>query len=57
MIDHRGMNQDEAVELLREIDRQVVVCVEDEELTEEAYQKTGVELRWKDALERVARKD
>lgn len=57
MIDHRGMNQDEAIELLREIDRQVVVCVEDEELTEEAYQKTGVELRWKDALERVARKD
>jgi len=31
--------------------------VEDEELTEEAYQKTGIELRWKDALERVARKD
>ena len=57
MIDHKGMDQDEAVELLREIDRQVVVCVEDEELTEEAYEKTGVELRWKDALERVATKD
>ena len=53
MIDGRGMGQDEAVELLREIDRQVVTCVEHEELTEEAYEKTGIELNWNDALNRI----
>lgn len=53
MIDHKGMDQDEAVDLLREIDNQVILCVEDQELTEEAYQRTGVELNWKDAIDRI----
>lgn len=53
MIDHRGMDQEEAVDLLREIDNQVILCVEDQELTEEAYQRTGVELNWKDAIDRI----
>ena len=53
MIDHKGMGQDEAVDLLREIDNQVILCVEDQELTEEAYQRTGVELNWKDAIDRI----
>ena len=53
MIDGRGMKQDDAIAILREIDNQVVLCVEDQDLTEEAYKKTGVELNWKDALERI----
>lgn len=53
MIDGRGMEQDEAIDILREIDNQVVLCVEDQELIEQAFEKTGVELNWKDALERV----
>lgn len=57
MIDNHGMSQDEAVELLKEIDRQVVLCVEDEDLMEEAYAKTGIELSWADAIQRVTERD
>ena len=53
MIDHHGMKQEEAIALLKEIDSQVIVCVADEELTEEAFEKTGVELNWKEAIDRI----
>lgn len=56
MIDQHGMNADAAVDMLIEIDRQTVLCVEDSELVEEAYRKTGVELQWNDAIERITRK-
>lgn len=56
MIDHHGMDMDEAVDLLREMDHQVVLCAEDQELADEAYEKTGVELNWNDAIERIERK-
>lgn len=56
MIDHHGMGMDEAVDLLREMDHQVVLCAEDQELADEAYEKTGVELNWNDAIERIERK-
>ena len=55
MIDGHGMDADQAVDMLTEIDKQVVLCVEDAELVEEAYRKTGVELNWDDALERITR--
>lgn len=56
MIDKHGMDADEAVDLLIEIDRQTVLCVEDTDLVEEAYEKTGIELSWTDAIERITRK-
>jgi hypothetical protein len=56
MIDQHGMDANEAVDLLLEIDHQVVLCVEDTDLVEEAYKKTGIELDWTDAIERVVRK-
>ena len=56
MIDKHGMDADEAVDLLIEMDHQVVVCVEDSELADEAYEKTGVELHWDDAIGRIERK-
>ena len=56
MIDKHGMDSDEAVNLLIEMDHQVVVCVEDQELADEAYEKTGVELHWDDAVGRIERK-
>lgn len=56
MIDKHGMDADEAVDLLVEIDRQTVLCVEDTDLVEEAYEKTGIELNWTDAVERITRK-
>ncbi len=56
MIDHHGMDQDEAVKLLMEIDDQVVLCVASEDLIEEAYEKTGIALNWKDPLERIQSK-
>jgi len=56
MIDQHGMDADEAVDLLLEIDHQVVLCVEDTDLVDEAYKKTGIELDWTDAIERVVRK-
>lgn len=56
MIDKHGMDADEAVDLLVEIDRQTVLCVEDTDLVEEAYEKTGIELSWTDAIERITRK-
>lgn len=56
MIDKHGMDADEAVDLLIEMDHQVIVCVEDSELVDEAYEKTGVELRWEDAVGRIERK-
>lgn len=55
MIEKHGMDADKAVDTLIEIDRQVVVCVEDEELADEAFRKTGVELHWDDAVERITR--
>ncbi len=56
MIDKHGMDADEAVDLLIEMDKQTVLCVEDSELVDEAYEKTGVELDWTDAIERIVRK-
>lgn len=56
MIDKHGMDADKAVDLLIEMDHQVVVCVEDSELVDEAYEKTGVELHWDDAVGRIERK-
>lgn len=55
MIEKHGMDADEAVDTLIEIDRQVVVCVEDEEIADEAFKKTGIELHWDDAVERITR--
>ena len=56
MIDKHGMDADKAVDLLIEIDRQTVLCVEDTDLVEEAYEKTGVQLNWEDAVERIVRR-
>jgi hypothetical protein len=56
MIDKHGMDADKAVDLLIEIDRQTVICVEDTDLVKEAYEKTGIELSWTDAIERIIRK-
>lgn len=56
MIDRHGMDADKAVEMLIEMDRQVILCAEDQELAEEAYEKTGVELHWEDAVGRIERK-
>lgn len=57
MIDHHGMEQDEAIDLLREIDNQVILCIEDQELMDEAYRKTGVEIDWSNSLERIETKE
>ena len=54
-IDHHGMDVDAAVDMLKEIDHQTVLCVQDEDLVTEAYEKTGVELRWEDAVGRITR--
>lgn len=55
MIDHHKMDMDEAVDMLIEMDKQVVLCAEDQELADEAYEKTGVELHWEDAVGRIER--
>ena len=55
MIDKHGMDMDEAVDLLIEIDKQTVLCVADTDLVEEAYEKTGVQLNWEDAVGRITR--
>lgn len=55
MVEKHGMDADEAVDLLIEIDRQTVLCAEDSELVEEAYRKTGVQLHWEDAVGRITR--
>lgn len=55
MIDKHGMDADKAVDMLIEIDKQTVLCVEDTELVDEAYAKTGVQLNWKDAVGRITR--
>ena len=55
MIDKHGMDADKAVDLLIEIDKQTVLCVEDTDLVDEAYEKTGVQLNWEDAVERIIR--
>lgn len=57
MIDRHGMEQDEAIALLREMDNQVVLCIEDQELMDEAYERTGVEINWSDSLERIQTKE
>lgn len=55
MIDKHGMDANEAVDMLIEIDKQTVLCVEDTDLVDEAYAKTGVQLNWDDAVERITR--
>jgi hypothetical protein len=41
---------------LIEIDKQTVLCVEDADIVAEAYEKTGVQLNWEDAVERIIRR-
>lgn len=57
MIKGHGMGQEEAVDLLTEIDRQTVLCADDQELTEQAYRETGIELNWRDPIERITRRE
>lgn len=53
MVEHHGWDGDKAADLLKEIDRQVVTCIEDQDIVDEAYRKTGIQLSWTDPLERV----
>ena len=48
-----GWDADKAAELLREVDHQVVTCIEDQDIVDEAFEKTGIQLSWTDPLERV----
>ena len=53
MVEKHEWSPDDAADLLREIDKQVVLCVEDRELANEAYEKTGLQLDWEDPIERI----
>lgn len=53
MIDHFGMSMDDAVARLRDMDDQFVLCFNDTDMVEEAFEKTGVHLNWGDPLERI----
>lgn len=53
MVENHGWEPDVAADLLREIDKQVVLCVEDQELVNEAFEKTGLRLQWEDPIERI----
>ncbi len=53
MVEHHGWDPDAAADLLREIDKQVVLCVEDQDLANEAFEKTGIHLQWDDPIERI----
>ena len=53
VLDEEGVERDRLPEILKKIDRQVVLCVEDKDLAEEAYEKTGLSLQWDDPIERV----
>ena len=53
MCEKHGWNADDAADLLKEIDQQVVVCIEDKELVNEAFEKTGIQLEWTDPVERI----
>lgn len=55
MVDKHGMDADTAVDLLIEMDKQTVLCVEDSDIAEEAFRKTGVQLNWNDAVGRIER--
>lgn len=57
MCEKHGWDADDAADLLKEIDRQVVTCIEDQEIVDEAYEKTGIQLSWTDPLERVQEKE
>ena len=53
MVEKHGWSSEDASDLLREVDKQVVLCVEDLDLTNEAYEKTGLKLEWQDPIERI----
>ena len=55
LVDDHGMSQDEAVDMLIEIDHKTVLCIDDQELIDEVYRKTGIEINWNDTFERVTR--
>ena len=57
MIEKNGMNPDDAAKLLIEIDKQTVLCVEDTEIADEAYRKTGIKIDWDEPLERITREE
>ena len=54
--DH-GWDPDKVADLLVEIDKQVLVCIEDQELVRLAYEQTGISLEWNDPIERIKRED
>jgi len=57
MVEKHEWDSDAVVDLLKEIDHQVVLCVEDVELAREAYEKTGISLNWDDPFERIQEKE
>ena len=54
--DNNLLSPDESADFLRAVDHQVVMCIEDKDLAEEAYEKTGITLQWEDPIERVQEK-
>lgn len=57
VMEKHGIGADDAANMLIEIDKQTVLCVEDTEIAEEAYRKTGIQLHWDDPLERITREE
>ena len=53
LTDSCSMDQNRVLELLREIDKKVVLCVEDQDLMNDALRKTGIEFNWNDPIERI----
>jgi len=57
LCDKHGWDSNDAVKLLKEIDHQVALCVDDVDMADEAYEKTGVEFKWSDPLERIQERE
>ena len=53
MVEKHGWSQEDVAQLLRDIDSQVVLCIEDQDLTKEAYEKTGISINWDEPVDRI----
>ena len=53
LVEGLGLDPDKAREVLKAIDKKVVLCVEDKDLMNEAYERADTLFVWDDPIERV----
>lgn len=53
VLKEKGFSEDELYDTLMAIDHQTIICFDSKEIADEAFESTGLQLEWDEAVNRV----